>query len=82
MDWLVKVLIDFEQENYPFFEVIEISIISINNGVVKYQPKVCSRIDKKWQMWKSRKEINVSELKELVRDEKINLILSDLSQDY
>lgn len=73
---MVNYLIELEQKNYPYYDVIGIDIISNVNGVIKYSVLIASKLDSKWQKWETTQKINISEIISEVRDRKIESLLS------
>ena len=73
---MVNYLIELEQKNYPYYDVIGIDIKSNINGIIEYAVLISSKIDSKWQKWETTQKINISEIISEVRDRKIESLLS------
>lgn len=73
---MIDFLFNLEQKEYPYYDVIEIEIISNINGLVKYRTLICSKIDSKWRKWEPVSEINLPDFIIENRDFRINSILS------
>lgn len=73
---MINYLIEIEQDNYPYYDVIGIDIKSNKNGVIEYSVLISSKVDSKWQKWEPTQEINISEIISAVRDRKIDNLLT------
>ncbi len=71
----IRVIFTIEQKNYPFYEVVEVDILKVNDGQIEYRTLFCSKYDYKWRKWSEVKKIKINELVKEIRDEKINSIL-------
>ena len=72
---MINYLLDFEQNKYPFYNVVEVDVLSNDNGVIKYKTLICSKIDSKWKKWEPIQEINISKIIEESRNDKIDSVL-------
>jgi hypothetical protein len=74
---LANIIIEHEQEKFPYFILTQIEIIESTEEIVKYRCKVTSKMDSKWSLWSSTKEINMSKLISENRDVKLNFLLEN-----
>lgn len=72
---MINYLFDIESKRYPFYQVVEIEIISNENGIISYRVCIDSKISPGWRKWEPKREIKFYELVVEMRDEKIKRIL-------
>lgn len=72
---MINYLFDIESRRYPFYQIVEIEVISDKDGVIKYRTCVDSKISPGWKKWEPTREIKFSELVVEMRDDKIKRIL-------
>ena len=71
----IRSIFILEQKEYPFYDIIEVDILKVSDGIIEYRTLICSKYDMKWNKWTNVKKIKINELIIEIREEKINSIL-------
>lgn len=75
---MIGYLFEIESKRYPFYNVIEIDVISNENDIITYQTLIDSKSEPgKWKKWEPTRTIRLSKLIIEMRDDRINKILEE-----
>ena len=56
---MINYLFKIAQRDYPYFEVLEIDVISNKLDLIEYKVRISSKSDYYYQLWTKAKVINV-----------------------
>ena len=74
---MINYLFKIAQHDYPYYEVLEIDVISVKKNIVEYKVRVSSKLDKHYQYWMKSKKIDIKDRKFIrdLRNDKLKQIL-------
>jgi hypothetical protein len=72
---VIEYLFQIESKRYPFYQVVEIEVISNENDIISYHVCIDSKVSPGWRKWEPTRTINLSKLVAEMRDDKLKKIL-------
>ena len=73
---MIDYLFELESKRYPYYDIIEIDIVSVKGGIIEYRVHVCSKISPEWKKWEPTRKIKIPEIISEYRDYIIDKILT------